>query len=132
MSMRILLIAALVSAVAVTGCRGGENNGSTANTASTNSSTTASAGGSAADAFRTLAISQCEQTIRANPNAPPGFDASGTCSCAIQTAFGDQADPVNFARSPEGRQALTQAIVSCGQRSMGAAGGQAPAGGTTK
>lgn len=132
--MRILLIAALVSTVAVAGCRGGEKNSSTSanNSASANTSGSASGGaggaGGAADAFRQLATSQCEQTIRSNPSAPPGFDAAGTCSCAIQTAFGNQADPVSFARSPEGRQALTQAIVSCGQQRMGGAAGSQGAG----
>jgi hypothetical protein len=132
--MRILLIAALVSSVAVAGCRGGEKNTSTSanNSASSNGSASASGGGSgsAADAFRQLATSQCEQTIRSNPSAPPGFDAAGTCNCAIQSAFGNQADPVAFAKSPEGRQALTQAIVTCGQQRMGgAAGAQTPADG---
>jgi hypothetical protein len=123
--MRILLIAALVSSVAVAGCRGGEKNSNTSasNSASSNSSGSASGGtASSADAWRQGAISQCEETIRANPNAPPGFDAAGTCNCAIQSAFGDQADPVKFAQSPEGRQALTQSIVKCGSERMGAAG----------
>ena len=123
--MRILLIAALVSSVAVAGCRGGEKNSSTSanNSASSNSSGSAEGGGAnKADAYRAQATSQCEQTIQSLPNAPPGFDISGTCRCAIQTALGDQADPRAFASSPEGQRAVSQAIVSCGQQTMGAAG----------
>jgi hypothetical protein len=131
--MRILLIAALVSSVAVAGCRGGEKNTSTAasNSASANGSGSASGGaggGGTADAFRQLARTQCQQAIQNNPSAPKGFDAAGTCDCAIQEAFGSQADPLTFARSPEGQQALTRAIISCGQQRMGGAAGGNSAG----
>lgn len=129
-SMRILLIAALVSSVAVAGCRGGEKNSSASanNSASANAgggAAAAGAGGSTADAFRRMAVSQCQSTVQQIPNAPPGVDAAGICSCAIETAFGNQADPLTYARSPEGQQALTQAIVSCGRDRMGAAAGKA-------
>jgi hypothetical protein len=137
--MRILLIAALVSSVAVAGCRGGEKNTSTAanNSASANGSGSASggagagagAGGGAASGtagtFLQMARIQCEQAIRNNPGAPKGFDAAGTCNCAIDSALGKQADPVSFARSPEGQQALMKAMVSCGEQRMGGAGGAA-------
>ena len=134
--MRILLIAALVSSVAVAGCRGGEKNTSTAanNSASANGSGSASggAGGGTADAFRQLARTQCEQAIRNSPGAPKGFDAAGTCDCAIEEAFGNQADPVTFARSPDGQQALTKSIISCGQQRMGGAAGANSAGAAAK
>ena len=135
--MRIFLIAALASSIALAGCGGGDKNSSTSanNSSTVNSSGSASsgtggagaaaapgAGGSTADAFRTLAASQCEQAIRANPKAPPSFDAAGTCNCAIETAFANQADPVAYARTPEGQQALTKSIISCGQQRLGGAG----------
>jgi hypothetical protein len=72
-----------------------------------------------ADAFRALAVNQCVQVIRANPDVPKGFDASGTCQCAVGEAFGKAQDPIAYARSERGQQALTDAIVSCGQRSLG-------------
>jgi hypothetical protein len=131
--MRILLIAALVSSVAVAGCRGGEKNTSTAanNSASANGSGSASggagggAGGGTADKFLQMARTRCEQAIRDNPGAPKGFDAAGTCNCAIDSALAKQADPASYARSPEGQQALMKAMVSCGEQRMGGAGGAA-------
>jgi hypothetical protein len=127
--MRILLIAALVSSVAVAGCRGGDKNESTSanNSASANSAAAApgGAGGSTAAAFRQMAVTQCQSTVQQIPNAPAGVDANGICSCAIETAFGNQADPLTYARTQEGQQALTQAIVSCGRQQAGAAKGAA-------
>jgi hypothetical protein len=124
--MRILLIAALLSSVAVAGCRGGEKNSSTSanNSASATSSAAGGAGGAAADAYRASSVEKCERALKSIPNAPPGFDAAGTCRCAIQTAFGNQADPQAFERSDAGRRALTDAIINCGQQSMGAAAGK--------
>lgn len=120
--MRIFLIAALASSVALAGCGGGDKNSSTsANNSAAANSSGSGAGGRTADAFRTLAVTQCEQAIKSNPQAPAGFDAAGTCNCAIETAFANQADPVAYARTPEGQQALTQSIVSCGQQRLGGA-----------
>jgi hypothetical protein len=75
-------------------------------------------GGAAAEQFRALAANQCEQAILANPSRPEGFDARGACRCAIDTAFGGQDDPVSYARSAAGQQALTRAIISCGQQQL--------------
>lgn len=120
-SMRILLIAALVSSVALAGCGGGEKNSSANNSASANSSAVG-AGGAAADDFRKMLISQCERQVQQVPNAPKGFDTAAACRCSIETALGNQADPATFARSPEGQQALSSATMGCLQKELGAAG----------
>jgi hypothetical protein len=86
-------------------------------------------GGAAAEQFRALAVNRCEEAIRANPSRPKEFDVSGTCQCAIEAAFAGQDDPVSFARSSSGQQALMLAIVRCGEQRMG--GGAGAAGGNS-
>jgi len=79
-----------------------------------------------ADAFRALAVNQCVQVVPAHHNAPEGFDAAGKCQCAVDKAFGDAEDPIGYARSERGQQALTDAIVSCGRPRLDAAGKAVP------
>ncbi len=115
--MRILLIAAIASSVALAGCSGGEKNSSANNSASANGT---SAAGSA---FRQQAAQQCEQQMQAMAaQMPPGVDPASICGCAVETAFANQPDPAAFFRTPAGKQALVQGMLSCLQRPKGAGG----------
>lgn len=116
--MRRSLLAVLAAAAALAGCGGQTGNASNANNAASNGSS------AQADTFRTAVASQCERQMTSMPSPPPGFDARQICNCAIDNALQGRADPKNFIRSPEGQQALMQAMLGCVQRPQGPGAGK--------
>lgn len=108
--MRRSSFAILAAALALAGCGGGGTN----NTASANNAAPAK-GSSQADADRTAAASLCERQMTGMPSAPPGFNPRQVCNCAVDKALAGQSDPRTYVRSPEGQQALMQAMMSCVQ-----------------
>jgi len=127
-----ILLSVLVSSLALTACNQNKGSGNGSNASSANSSGTANASGTgqaggAGGDFRTAAAAQCEERVRANPNVPAGFDVSGACTCAVESAYSGRGDDLEtYARSDEGQRAFAQSTAQCiRQRLEGA--GAAPA-----